>query len=358
MPKSRVTSLLMGLLVLAAFTMMGCEGEEGPVGATGPQGDIGPAGPAGSTGPAGPAGPAGAAGPAGPQGEAGDLSQLTCTQCHNSTNIITGKLADWNSSAHGTGVSFEYAGGRGSCAGCHSGASFVDMIANGENASNFSGGGDPEATRQDCRTCHQVHVTGTEADWALTSTTAVDLWAIDGQTWDRGSSNLCVNCHQPRRTMDAPGEDGNITITSSHWGPHYGAQSSMLLGVGGAIDGSPAMHYNLIDGGCVSCHMGEGADHGFTPSVAACTACHADAESFDVNGAVTEITAMFEELGAGLQAAGLLDDELHPISNTVATPALAGAVWNYRHIYQDHSHGVHNPSYTKALLTESLAALE
>jgi hypothetical protein len=345
----------MGVLVLAAFTMMGCEGEEGPVGATGPAGEVGPTG---ATGVAGPAGADGADGADGANGADGDLSQLTCTQCHNSTNIITGKLADWDQSAHGTGGSFLYAGGRGSCAGCHSGASFSDMIANGENWSNFSGGGDPQATRQDCRTCHQVHVTGTEADWALTTSTAVALEAVEGQTWDRGTSNLCVNCHQPRRIMDAADADGNVTITSSHWGPHYGAQSSMLLGVGGAIDGSPALHYTLVDNGCVTCHLGEGDEHSFVPTVAACTQCHSDAESFDINGAVTEIGAMIDELGAGLVTAGLLDEEFHPIGGTVATEAQAAAVWNYRHIYQDHSHGVHNPAYTKALLTAGLEALQ
>ncbi len=231
------------------------------------------------------------------------------------------------------------------------------MISNGENWSNFSGGGDPQATRQDCRTCHQVHVTGTEADWALTTTTAIDLFVVEGQTWDKGTSNLCVNCHQPRRVLSEADADGNIAITSSHWGPHYGAQSSMLLGVGGATAGSPALHYSLIDGGCVSCHLGENDDHSFVPTVAACTQCHSDAESFDINGAVTEIEAMIDELGAGLVAAGPLDDEFHPIPTTT-TAALAAPVWNYRHIYQDHSHGVHNPAYTKELLEAGLAALE
>ena len=343
--------VLTGLLVLAAFTMMGCEGKEGPAGTAGPTGAAGVDGAVGPQGPAGPPGPAGA------DGVDGTLADLTCTQCHNSTNIITGKLADWNQSAHGTGGAFLYAGGRGSCAGCHSGASFSDMLANGENASNYSGGGDPEATRQDCRTCHQVHVTGTDADWALATTAAVDLWAIDGSTFDRGDGNLCVNCHQPRRTMAEPDADGNIEITSSHWGPHYGAQSSMLLGVGGATTGSPAMHYSLIDEGCVTCHLGETNDHSFVPSVSSCTACHADAESFDINGAVTEIEAMIDQLGVGLQAAGLLDDELHPV-RTTTTAELAAAVWNYRHIYQDHSHGVHNPAYTKSLLETSLEALQ
>ena len=54
MGKSRLTTCLMGLLVLAAFTMMGCEGKEGPAG---PSGTAGTAGVSGVAGPAGPAGP-------------------------------------------------------------------------------------------------------------------------------------------------------------------------------------------------------------------------------------------------------------------------------------------------------------
>jgi hypothetical protein len=339
-------------LALAAVAVIGCEGPEGPEGPTGPQGPIGEAGPQGAIGPQGPAGPAG---PAGPSGEF-SATDLTCADCHNSSNTITGKLADWNGSAHGSGDSFAR-GESGSCSGCHSGAAFVDMLAVGADFSTY-GIGDPETTRQDCRTCHQVHTTYTEADWALRTTDAVELAIYDGLTYDGGSGNLCANCHQPRRTFPTTtNDDGTVSITSSHWGPHYGAQSSMLLGVGGATDGSAAMHYTLVENTCAGCHMGEGDDHGFYPSEDNCTACHSGAESLDINGVQTEVTAMMEELLAGLVALGYMDDEGHPIPADVPA-AHAAAVWNYRHVYQDHSHGAHNPTYTKALLQAGLDALQ
>ena len=156
--------------------------------------------------------------------------------------------------------------------------------------------------------------------------------------------------------MDAPGDNGNITVTSSHWGPHYGAQSSMLLGVGGAETGPAGLHYTLVENGCVTCHLGEGADHSFEAQVDACTACHSDAENFDINGVQTEVTAMMEELAAGLVTAGVMDAEGHPVRGE-APPEIAAALWNYRHVYQDHSHGVHNPAYTKALLQAGLDAV-
>ena len=321
MMRSKPSMLLIGLVALAAFAMMGCEGGQGP---------------------------------AGPAGPAGTLDN-TCAQCHDSGNLITGKLADWNQSKHGTGEAFAR-GESGTCSGCHSGGAFVNMLAAGANASDY-GVGDLQSTRQDCRTCHTLHTTYTEEDWVLRTTAAVDLFAIENATFDRGLGNLCVNCHQPRRTMDAPGDNGNITITSSHWGPHYGAQSSMLLGVGGATDGSAGAHYAAIQDGCVTCHLGEDDLHTFEPQLSACLACHADAESFDIGNVQTDVTAMMEELAAGLRDLGYLDEDNHPVRGEEASPEHAAAVWNYRHIYQDHSFGIHNPAYTKALLEASIGAL-
>ena len=296
----------------------------------------------------------GARGPAGPPGPAAEFTDLSCTQCHNGTSIITGKLADWNQSKHGTGEAFAR-GESGTCSACHSGGAFVEMVAQGSNPGNF-GIGDPESTRQDCRTCHSLHESYTEDDWALRTVEAVSLFAIEGSTYDGGDGNLCVNCHQPRRVLAAANEDGNISITSSHWGPHYGAQSSMLLGVGGSITGSPAQHYTLIEDSCVSCHLGEGDSHTFMPAVSSCVACHADAESFDIDGFQTEVEEKMEQLKTSLIALGYMDEEGHPVRSD-APSNIAEAVWNYRHIYQDHSHGVHNPVYAQSLLDLSLAAV-
>jgi len=35
----------------------------------------------------------------------------------------------------------------------------------------------------------------------------------------------------------------------------------------------------------------------------------------------------------------------------------AAALWNYKMIYYDHSHGVHNPEYAKDLVQNSIDAL-
>jgi hypothetical protein len=334
-------TIFIGLLVLLAIVLASCAGADGEPGATGP---------------AGPSGPPGPKGDAGADGADASMADLTCTGCHDDTSLITGKQTAWSESLHGTGEAFGR-GTRSSCAGCHSGGAFQAMVAAGLNPGSVESG-DPDPTRQDCRTCHQIHTSYTGADWALATTDPVDFYAFEGTTYDGGEGNLCANCHQPRRGI-ADAVDGMIEITSTHWGPHHGGQGAMILGIAGAggIEGSPGAHYSMVENTCVACHLGEGDDHTFEPSVAACTACHADAESLDINGVQTEVQEMLDELEEGLIALGWLDEEGHPTVDFIPEDQ-AAALWNWIFIaHEDGSLGVHNPSYTKALLEAGLAAL-
>ena len=76
-----------------------------------------------------------------------------------------------------------------------------------------------------------------------------------------------------------------------------------------------------------------------------------------LEGLETEVAGLMEQLLAGLVAQGLMDDEAAPVPTDDVSPELAAAVWSYRHVYQDHSHGVHNPAYTRALLQAGIDAL-
>ena len=285
--------------------------------------------------------------------------QITdCMDCHNDTTVITGKQTAMEDTLHGSGTAAAYAGGRGSCTACHSGASFSAMVAAGQNPSEFSDVID--VTRQDCRACHQIHTSYTAADWALETTDSLPLYAFEEVTYDGGKGNLCANCHQPRRQIAAPDPNGIIRVTSTHWGPHHGPQSAMLLGIGGAGDaiGFPSAHSMLVRDTCVTCHVGEGMNHTFEPSVSACVVCHSDAEDFDIDGVQTEAAALIAELGELLVAKGLLDEEGHPVVGDYPA-AQSSALWNYIFIaIEDGSLGVHNPGYNKALLEASIAALQ
>ena len=315
---------------------------------------------AGAEGPQGPAGPAGPAGPQGPAGEAAVMNaeDLTCTECHNDTSLITSKEAAWEESLHGSGVAFLEEGPRNTCAGCHSGATFSTMIAAGQNFTEVETG-DINPTHQDCRTCHQIHTTYTSDDWNL-ETNAPVTQVISGLTFDGGAGNLCANCHQARRYIEdfaSQTTAGSYESTTPRFNPHLSVQGDILLGSGGAgVEGQPGAHYTMVENTCVGCHMGEGDNHMMEPQLATCQSCHADAESYDVNGVQTAVDERMAELKAALTAAGLLDEAGEVIPGTW-DEATATAIWNYEVIQEDASRGVHNPNYVNAMLDAAFAAL-
>ena len=186
---------------------------------------------------------------------------------------------------------------------------------------------------------------------------------------------LCANCHQARRYLAnfaAKDKDGNVIPdtyqANVRFNTHLSDQSDILLGVLDVNDilgvtGKPGAHYSMVENTCVGCHMGEADNHAFTPQVANCVACHADAESIDINGAVTAFEEKFQELHDKLIAEGILDENGAAITkNADGSPVLydpqtAAAVFVYGALEEDASNGVHNPNYANALLDAALAAL-
>jgi hypothetical protein len=282
---------------------------------------------------------------------------LSCTECHDSSANISGKVTMWSSSVHGSGPAFATAASRVPCAACHAGSSFSERIASGTMAEDVKTA-DDNPSRIDCRTCHQIHTTYTDADWALETTDPVAMYAVAGATYDGGKGNLCANCHEARTAIPAA-TDGMIEVTSTHWGPHHGPEAPMLLGIAGAgVEGSPSPHYKNVPDTCITCHMGgDKAVHNFTPVVANCTACHSDATSLDVDGVQTEVKGSLDQVQAALTAKGLLDKDGNPVVGKYPE-AQAQALWNWLYVSQDRSLGVHNVSYTRALLKFSLDALK
>lgn len=360
--------LLIGALLLLALALAACAGPAGPAGPEGP------AGPAGPMGPAGPEGPAGPAGAAGEPGAAAEMSELTCTECHNDTTIITSKEGQFReNSVHGTGEAF-IRGETTACAGCHGTEGAKARINAGLPPHDPSVEGVVNVSPFDCRTCHNIHTTYTSADWALTGAeNPVALEFTEG-TFDGGAGNLCANCHQVRNPL-AEVADGNVLITSARYGPHYGVEAQMLLGEGGSgVTGTPSAHYSTVEDTCVNCHMGDERNHTYLPEVERCQTCHADAEDFDVNGTQTEIAAKLEELHTKLVDMKLLNPEEDlwgiydeatqewsaPSEDAPLTvsEAVASAMWNYKFVTYDNSMGAHNSAYTQALLDAALAALE
>jgi hypothetical protein len=215
----------------------------------------------------------------------------------------------------------------------------------------------PNPSHIDCRACHQIHTSYTGKDWALETTAPVKLETIDA-TFDVGKGNLCANCHQPLSAFPAA-KDGKVSVTSTHWGAHHGPVATMLLGIGGGsgLVGKPSPHVAMVKDACVTCHMGDAQTHDFTPRVANCVACHADAKTLDVKGVQTEIEKKLEEVKARLIAKKLLDAKGVIIVGDYPE-AQAAALWNFLMVEEDKSKGVHNADYARALLDAALAGLK
>lgn len=288
-----------------------------------------------------------------------DQKPLACADCHNPTNIITGKTTEWAESVHGTGTAY-VRGTSAGCAGCHSGNAFAERLEAGLDVDEVTMG-DPDPTRQDCRACHMIHETYTMSDFALKTEAPVHFYAVEGATFDGGEGNLCANCHQPRRDAPVADEDGNITGISSHWGPHHGPQAAMLLGVAGAgVETMVSPHYGAVTNTCVTCHMGDGLDHHFDPVESACQKCHPDIDGFDYHGVQTEIQDLTDQLGELLLAENLISENSEDGHPTVSSaPEDKGiALWNWLYVaHEDKSIGVHNPDYARALLEEGIARM-
>lgn len=343
------TNRVLYLLVLVPLLLVwGCAGDDGAVG------------------PAGPAGADGTDGVDGVDGEDGVDGTVRCLECHN-TQTQRDITLQYARSQHGLGEYVDYAGGRSSCARCHSGGGFVEYIENGDVDGNIN-----VPVPISCAHCHNVHSTFEFADYALRSTAPVAFLADPSVMSDLGSnSNLCANCHQSRRpepNIDAPGE--TYTITSTHYGPHHGAQANVVQGFGFAeIPGPrayPTTSLHLEEGAsCVTCHMGDYTDgaggHTWWPTVQSCNECHTT-NDFDYNGTQTDIEEKLHELRDLLVAAGVVefveaDQAYEPIVGTYPM-VYARAFFNWVGLEEDRSLGVHNPRYVDALLTNSIAAME
>jgi hypothetical protein len=290
------------------------------------------------------------------------MAELTCTQCHNATTLLAAKKAGWEVSLHGSGTAYAEEYGRNSCTGCHSGNSFIEMVAAGGNFSTLeNGAADP--MRQNCQTCHKIHDTYTSEDWALRTVAPVSM-VTSKATFDGGQGNLCANCHQARRYLAnfVDKTDATKYATTTRFNTHYSVQADVLMGAGDfGVTGKPGAHYSMVKDTCVGCHMGEGANHTNEPQIATCTKCHADAEDFNINGYLDAFETDYAALEEALLAQGLLSKGEDGTIATVPGTYDAGpakALFFYNLVHEDGSEGIHNPTYFKALMAAALEAIQ
>ena len=322
-------------------------------------------------GPQGPQGPQGEQGIPGNDGTPGVAGTAGCIECHNLDTKYE-VTYQYEGSVHATGSTAARSSST-SCAPCHSKQGFIETQYTGADKTV---NGFPYPTRIDCGACHSFHETlelAEAPDYALRTTDPVELLmyraaGMDPVTVDLGdASNLCANCHQPRTAPPVDNGSGEFTVTSTHYGPHHGPQTTIMQGLGGyeiaGVD-YPNETPHTKASSCVTCHMHDG-DHEFEPSLASCntTECHnGEITTLAANPRQISVANLLTTLRDELELAGLLEEDLetgefHPVTGTYPIDQV-GALYNYETIVDDRSMGVHNFKYVEALLQNSIAVFE
>lgn len=364
----------LAICAVAFAFVTGCEGPEGSVGPKGDQGDTGATG---------------AKGDDGTQGVAGNV---TCLECH-SLDFREEKIEEFQRSVHFAGeIAVDYAGGRSSCARCHSHEGYLEFARTDDVLEDITS---PSAWQ--CKTCHNIHTTFEQTDFAFRLGDPVTLIADDTKTIDGANNNTCINCHQSRRavayydgatedktytrkftgddiavyTTAAVGPAGSITlipgvapavdtlvvvfdvpvtthayISSTHAGPHHGPQGNVWAGVGGVTDGAA---FGPHADGCVKCHMGPDSGHSFKPKEANCTVtdCHSSSKEDALDAFADDVHEIGEALET-IHAVHYADGAFHPVYASLPR-ADFNAWWDFMVLLEDRSNSAHNPTYAKAL---------
>ncbi len=276
-------------------------------------------------------------------------------------------------------------------------------------------GGATAVGRIHCSTCHDFnaandpHVVGKyvagqaplRVPGGVDDTVFLEKTPGDAPTQSTGQSvayraaNTCIFCHKSRKDVAVYITASN-PLSSSRWGPHEGPQADVYSGKGGYHFAGAAYSSSAharITNACVSCHMapvpgnGNVPDHTMKPALAFCKTCHTEyaGTTFDVQGGQSVVKGALKELQAALNAAGILTrsaaapygpldaddladnqfnlDSVRPGggaggANIVADAPTAGALYNYLIIARSKDFGVHNPTYAKQLLWDSIKQIK
>lgn len=349
----RVLSLLPGI-ALCVFFLAACEG------------DMGPAGPAGGD---------------------GQDAVMSCVECHNNDPTLVAVEMQYAQSMHWLSPEWTRNGNQSAsyraCMECHCHNGFITAVIEGQALPMSY---DDQAPIN-CRTCHRIHTEFTADDYGLTTVAAVALKL--GGTFDVGQGNLCANCHQGRPINPLPVLGGPDVTINNRFGTHYSPQANVLAAAG-PLEFSGETAYPATNGhaaACNDCHMVAPAvysgsyqagghvfvlrwgDNGQNEMIAACTECHGTAvASFDsplasfTSGVQTTISGLLAELRLLLEGEGIIDvDALEGTYTVVAgtyAADVAAAFLNHEFFHRDGSRGLHNPRYARAVLLNTIAALE
>ena len=252
------------------------------------------------------------------------------------------------------------------------------------------------STSNTCLSCHQARpdsngyykrpvIESNEKDFAgnvvINNTTS----GLTYKFWSKRTLALAVSPYPA-------GTTNYKAYSNTGTGVHASTQGDLWMGITGIdIEGTtthlPAAktgaHYKFAS--CSSCHMdtpktdGTGGSHTFDVSFNSCKACHTNPESL-YTSLETEYDTKIEQLRLALSAktAYFTTSSSGSISIKTTFPASISsstntttwdvstdfplkyvqAYWNYKVLSGDLSKGVHNPLYVKALIQNSIEALQ
>jgi len=303
------------------------------------------------------------------------VGRETCKTCHPAidTDYNTQKHAQNFHTAHPPNDLITGLGGK--CAACH-------VTGFGE-----SGGYDPAhpasvvSLRMEGIQCESCHGAGSNHA-ANPSKTNINRVPI--------AKSTCYHCHVGSyKQLDNPvaaKTDADLASAkpSAVSGPHH-PQALYFEGKGGfGVTDMPGMHAKTVPNQCVTCHLQPNissttgkVDHSaetLDVDFSACNTCHIDGEAtFEASEA--DIVAQLIEMGgvdatdatlpdatanggllAAYAAANNITDASDPTLQVVKN--YKAARYNYLYIIADKSHGAHNISFTRRLLTDARAKLQ
>jgi hypothetical protein len=416
-----LTAILLGFGTAAGLGACGSDGAAGATGASGLTGVAGPAGVPGAAGPSGEAGapvPGATSGacttPCHTFGGVVDQWKFSnhshpqenqigvgpCGNCHGIDGIqqrLSGVYLSDPDAGAPTDVTHghtEYKDSKGALVEInYGGATTVGQI-HCSTCHDFNPTTDPHVTGKYLAGQAPIRVAGGITDYAILEKT--DGGTVPaGQSLAYGLGNTCIFCHKSRKDVTFYIGATN-TISSNRWGPHEGPQADIFSGKGGyqfaGQTYGTSTHVTLANA-CVSCHMppnagnGNVPDHSMKPTVAVCKTCHTQyaGQTFDIQGGESLVIDALVELQVALNGAGLLTrsatapyaalqpDELadHQFqldlarpgsgdggANIVADADTAGALYDYILVARGGAFGVHNPTYTKQLLWDSIKKIK
>jgi hypothetical protein len=295
------------------------------------------------------------------------LDAAVCAKCHDSgTHHVFPD--QWKKSGH----SHQEEESRVGCANCHSGRAFIQTVSNPRMADSL------KAYREyvpiGCAVCHDSH---SDANPYQIRTVAPYM-LLDSTVVDFGLGNLCVNCHHARR--NAP-----IYVLgrpTSTFGPHYSNQGDMLAGTNAIEYGRQmrsAPHGEVIENGCVGCHMAETpaqgpglnnvgahtfqmAGNGYE-NTEVCAPCHGEIESFEDFQASGDWDHDGTNETVHLELQGLMDTVTGMLPRGALAPdttyslAQKQAFYNWKFVSEDGSRGMHNAYYARDILQAAIDGL-